>query len=50
MFKKRYPYIEAQYIDDEPGNYRETLRTNNDALERLNWRPSDKLEQYILNL
>ena len=50
MFKKRFPDIEAQYIEDEPGNYRETLRTNNDALERLNWQPSDKLEQYILNL
>lgn len=50
MFKKKFPYITAQYVDNEPGNYRETLRTNNDAVDRLNWRPTDRLEEYILSL
>lgn len=50
MFKDRFPHIEAQYIDDEPGNYRETLRTNNDALNRLGWTPRGSLNDYIQSL
>jgi UDP-glucose 4-epimerase len=36
-----------QYVDDVKGNYRETLRINNDAIERLGWQPTDKLKSYI---
>ena len=39
-----------QYIPNQKGNYRETLRENNDAIERLGWKPSDKLRQYIQSL
>jgi hypothetical protein len=35
---------------NQKGNYRETLRENNDAIERLGWKPSDKLRQYIQSL
>lgn len=41
---------EKQYIPNQKGNYRETLRENNDAIERLGWKPSDKLRQYIQSL
>lgn len=50
MFLERYQGIEAKYIPEQPGNYRITLRENNDALERLGWFPKDVLRQYILSL
>lgn len=36
-----------EYVDDVKGNYRETLRVNNDAIERLGWQPQDRLKDYI---
>lgn len=50
MFKDRYPDIESKSIPDQSGNYRITLRENNDALNRLAWFPKDKLREYILSL
>lgn len=50
MFKERFPRIESIYLPDQPGNYRKTLRENNDALERLGWNPKDRLKEYILSL
>ena len=49
MFKNKFgtPSI---YLPDQPGNYRETLRENNDALERLGWHPQDRLKDYINSL
>lgn len=38
------------HLPDVKGNYRETIRTNNDAIERLGWKPTDQLEYYIKNL
>jgi UDP-glucose 4-epimerase len=35
---------------DQLGNYRETLRINSDAKDRLNWKPQDRLKQYIESL
>jgi UDP-glucose 4-epimerase len=49
MFVERFG-CELKYIPNQKGNYRETLRENNDAMERLGWKPSDKLEQYIKSL
>jgi len=46
MFKEKFG-AECVYIPDQKGNYRETLRENNDAIERLEWQPTDKLKQYI---
>jgi UDP-glucose 4-epimerase len=37
----------SEYVDDVKGNYRETLRINDDALNRLGWQPTDKLKSYI---
>jgi len=40
----------SEYVDDVKGNYRETLRINNDAVERLGWEPKDRLKEYISGL
>ena len=45
MFK-----AEVVHLPDVKGNYRETIRINNDAIDRLGWQPTDQLEQYIKNL
>ena len=42
--------VERKYVDNVKGNYRETIRVNNDAIERLGWQPTDRLEQYIKSL
>ncbi|MEY4332312.1 MAG: Vibrio phage vB VchM Kuja [Bacteroidota bacterium] len=39
--------IKRKYVDDVKGNYRETIRINNDAIQRLGWQPTDKLKSYI---
>ncbi len=49
MFKERFNATSV-YVDDQPGNYRKTLRENNDAIERLGWYPKDRLREYILSL
>ena len=50
FFKEKYPNINATYIPNQKGNYRETLNTNTDAAERLGWKPKDKLKEYISKL
>ena len=42
--------ITSEYIDDQPGNYRETLRVNDDLIRQLNWKPQDRLLDYINSL
>lgn len=50
MFKTRYPNISSIYIQEQKGNYRKTLRENNDSINKLNWWPKDRLRDYILSL
>jgi len=45
-----FNYPNRKYVDDVAGNYRKTLRLNNDAVERLGWQPIDQLKQYIKTL
>ncbi len=45
-----FEYSNRKYVDDVKGNYRETIRINNDAIERLGWQPTNKLEKYIKSL
>jgi len=40
----------VKYIPDQRGNYRVTLRKNDDSLYRLGWKPTDKLKSYIDSL
>ena len=49
MFIQKFKCIKV-YMSNQQGNYRETIRLNNDAIERLNWKPTDKLEEYIKSL
>ena len=50
FFKERFGDLEKVHLPDVPGNYRRTLRENDDTLERLDWAPSDRLREYILSL
>ena len=49
FFKNKYD-IESITIPDQPGNYRKTLRTNDDTLKLLNWDPKDRLKSHIDSL
>ena len=49
MFNKRFN-VKSIIIPDQPGNYKKTLRENDDLLERLNWQPKDRLRNHIENL
>ena len=42
--------IQKEHIPNQPGNYKETMRVNDDALEILNWEPKDRLRKYINKL
>ena len=50
MFKEKFSQIESLYLPDQKGNYRKTLRENDDTLERLDWKPQDRLNDYIQSL
>ena len=49
LFKQKFN-VDSVYVPDQDGNYRVTLREKNEALELLNWNPTDKLKNYINNL
>jgi UDP-glucose 4-epimerase len=49
MFKDKYN-TDSVNIPDQRGNYRETLRVNDDLINLLNWQPKDRLREYIANL
>ncbi len=49
MFNKKYG-VNSVNIPDQKGNYRETLRINDDMINLLNWQPKDRLKEYIENL
>lgn len=49
MFIEKFKCVKV-YMSDQKGNYRETLRENRDAINRLGWQPQDKLKEYINSL
>jgi UDP-glucose 4-epimerase len=49
FFNKKFN-VKSIYIPDQPGNYKKTLRINDDALNLLNWKPKDRLKSHIENL
>ncbi len=49
MFIDKFKCVKV-YMSDQKGNYRETIRINNDAIERLGWEPEDRLKEYIQSL
>ena len=50
FFNERFGDLEKVHLPDVAGNYRQTLRENDDTLERLEWVPTDRLKEYILSL
>jgi len=50
FFQEAFGDLEKVHLPDVPGNYRKTLRENDDTLERLGWAPKDRLRDYILSL
>ena len=46
MFKEKFG-SECIYIPDQPVKLQKTLRENDDTLERLDWKPEDRLKEYI---
>lgn len=48
-FKERFD-VKSINIPDQPGNYRMTLRENDDSIKLLNWTPKDRLKDHIKNL
>jgi len=49
MFKNKFN-IDCIHLPDQLGNYRKTLRENDDAVNRLGWHPRNILQDYIDNL
>lgn len=49
MFKDKFG-CDKCHVTDQKGNYRETIRENNDAINRLEWEPKNRLKQYINSL
>jgi UDP-glucose 4-epimerase len=49
LFIEKFSAVKV-YMTDERGNYKETIRVNNDAIDRLGWTPTDKLKEYINSL
>tara|TARA_B100001063_G_scaffold207730_1_gene203784 strand:- start:1310 stop:2164 length:855 start_codon:yes stop_codon:yes gene_type:complete len=49
IFKERFN-VNCVNVPDQPGNYKKTLRENDDTLKLLNWSPKDRLEEHINNI
>jgi UDP-glucose 4-epimerase len=49
LFIQKFSAVKV-YMSQERGNYKETIRVNNDAIDRLGWTPTDKLKEYINSL
>lgn len=49
MFRSRFG-AKSKFIPDQPGNYKKTLRKNDNLLELLDWKPKDQLAHHIKNL
>lgn len=48
-FKEKF-YVNSINIPEQSGNYKETIRENDDSLKQLNWKPTDQLKKYIFSL
>jgi len=49
IFNERFN-VNCVNVPDQPGNYKKTLRENDDTLKLLNWSPKDRLEEHINNI
>jgi hypothetical protein len=46
MFNDKFQ-CERTHIPDQKGNYKLTLRENDDLIDELGWLPKDRLKQHI---
>ncbi|OUW34658.1 MAG: hypothetical protein CBD39_02840 [Flavobacteriaceae bacterium TMED179] len=49
LFNKKFNSKKI-HLPDQSGNYKETIRKDNKAIDLLGWNPNKKLEEYIKNL
>lgn len=49
MFNQKFN-VSSVFLPDQPGNYKKTLRKNDDLINLLGWNPKDRLEEHIKNL
>lgn len=49
MFVSKFN-CKVDYEDNQPGNYKESYRVNDKAIELLNWKPQGELKKYIDSL
>lgn len=49
MFREKFGCGKV-HLPNQQGNYRETRRENNDAINRLGWQAKDRLHEYIQSL
>ena len=49
FFNERFS-VNSYNLPDQPGNYKESLRDNDDMLKLLNWIPEDRLKEHIFKL
>jgi len=49
MFKEKFD-VNSQFVEDQPGNFRKSIRINDDSLKLLNWSPENRLRDYINSL
>ena len=49
MFETKYNVFSVN-LPDQPGNYRATIREDDDTLIKLGWKPTDNLKHYIQSL
>jgi UDP-glucose 4-epimerase len=47
MFEDRH-HIGTAHVPDQAGNYRNSSRTNSDALDLLGWNPTHHLREYVM--
>ena len=49
MFKEKFD-LNSHFVEDQPGNFRKSIRTNDDSIKLLNWSPENRLRDYINSL
>lgn len=40
----------VEFIPEQKGNYRSSQRVNSDAIDRLGWKPTNRLKEYVLQV
>ncbi len=50
FFKERFSNADYIRVEDQPGNFRNSIRKNDQMTVELDWKPMDRLKDYIQNL